>query len=67
MAVQCADVLDLAVDDGDGVLDLNIDVMDEATDKEVENEEKMLALKKQQAQLGESTRSLLKKFLNTRK
>ena len=41
--------------------------MDEATDKEVENEREMLALKKQQAQLGESTRSLLKKFLNSRK
>ena len=54
-------------DDGDGVLDLNIDVMDEATDKEVENEREVLSLKKQQSQLGESTRSLLKKFLNSRK
>jgi hypothetical protein len=54
-------------DDGDGMLDLNVDVMDEATDQEVENEKEVLELKKQQSQLGESTRSLLKKFLNSRK
>ncbi len=55
-------------DDGDGILDLNVDVMDEATDKEVANEIlKTKELEKQKALKTESTRSLFKKFLNSRK
>ena len=58
-------------DDGDGMLDLNVDVMGEATNQEVANEKQITIEKKKQSDyadgVNESTRKLFKKFLNSRK